>query len=167
MAAEPAIAVLSMTPDRWRNRAILLYAAMADYSALTKPEVNFLIAVTTFAGFCLSVQLNLIPSSSCCLFKPCQVYCWWQAITKRSIRASSGVLILRCGGHSPLAGFDKPWFTESVAMAKPQKRSRPLFVAIQNSAFKVLKEITEVGAGWLYHLLLSSCLVATRSLSTD
>jgi hypothetical protein len=32
MAAEPTIAVLSITPDRWRNRAVLLYAAMADYS---------------------------------------------------------------------------------------------------------------------------------------
>ncbi len=27
---------------------------MADYWALTKPEVNFLIAITTFAGFCLA-----------------------------------------------------------------------------------------------------------------
>jgi protoheme IX farnesyltransferase len=28
--------------------------ALADYWALTKPEVNFLIAMTTFAGFCLA-----------------------------------------------------------------------------------------------------------------
>ncbi len=28
--------------------------ALADYWALTKPEVNFLIAITTFAGFCLA-----------------------------------------------------------------------------------------------------------------
>jgi heme o synthase len=28
--------------------------AIADYWALTKPEVNFLIAITTFAGFCLA-----------------------------------------------------------------------------------------------------------------
>ena len=44
---------IGMTPDKWRNRAVLLYAAMADYWALTKPEVNFLTAITTFAGFCL------------------------------------------------------------------------------------------------------------------
>jgi hypothetical protein len=43
MAADPTIAVLSITPDRWRNRAVLLYAAMVDYWALTKPEMNFLI----------------------------------------------------------------------------------------------------------------------------
>ena len=28
--------------------------ALADYWALTKPEVNFLIGITTFAGFCLA-----------------------------------------------------------------------------------------------------------------
>ena len=29
------------------------YAAVADYWALTKPEINFLIAIATFAGFYL------------------------------------------------------------------------------------------------------------------
>jgi heme O synthase-like polyprenyltransferase len=29
------------------------YVAVSDYWALTKPEVNFLIAVTTFTGFYL------------------------------------------------------------------------------------------------------------------
>jgi heme O synthase-like polyprenyltransferase len=62
MAAEPTIAVLSITSDRWRKRAVLLYAAMVDYWALTKPEVNFLIAIATFAGFCLA--------------RPTHVKCW-------------------------------------------------------------------------------------------
>jgi heme O synthase-like polyprenyltransferase len=31
-----------------------LYAVMSDYWALTKPEVNLLILITTFAGFYLA-----------------------------------------------------------------------------------------------------------------
>jgi UbiA prenyltransferase family len=54
MAAEPTIAVLSVAPGAWRNRVVHWYAAMADYWALTKPEVNFLILITTFAGFYLA-----------------------------------------------------------------------------------------------------------------
>ena len=34
------------------------YTALADYWALTKPEVNFLIAVTTFAGFYLGYPIH-------------------------------------------------------------------------------------------------------------
>jgi protoheme IX farnesyltransferase len=32
-----------------------IFRALADYWALTKPEVNFLIVITTFAGFCLGL----------------------------------------------------------------------------------------------------------------
>jgi protoheme IX farnesyltransferase len=35
------------------SRAVRAYAAIADYWALTKPEINFLIAIATFAGFYL------------------------------------------------------------------------------------------------------------------
>jgi protoheme IX farnesyltransferase len=38
-----------------------LERALADYWALTKPEVNFLIAVTTFAGFCLALPSGFKP----------------------------------------------------------------------------------------------------------
>jgi heme o synthase len=34
------------------------FAAVADYWALTKPEINFLIAIVTFAGFCLGLPVE-------------------------------------------------------------------------------------------------------------
>jgi heme o synthase len=54
MAVDPTIAVLHVAPGARPNRAVPWYAAMADYWALTKPEVNFLILITTFAGFYLA-----------------------------------------------------------------------------------------------------------------
>src|ERR1700693_1103384 len=54
MAAEPTIAMLNLAPVARRNRAARLYPAVAEYWALTKPEVNFLILITTFAGFYLA-----------------------------------------------------------------------------------------------------------------
>lgn len=51
--AEPTIAVLNLAGDARQNRAVRLCAAMSDYWALTKPEVNFLILITTFTGFYL------------------------------------------------------------------------------------------------------------------
>ena len=54
MATEPTIAVLNVEPTARRNGAVLVYPTLSDYWALTKPEVNFLILVTTFAGFYLA-----------------------------------------------------------------------------------------------------------------
>src|ERR1700686_1645024 len=54
MATEPTIAMLNLAPVARRNRAARLCPAVADYWALTKPEVNFLILITTFAGFYLA-----------------------------------------------------------------------------------------------------------------
>ena len=51
MASEPTIAVLPSTPIVARTRMASVYAAAADYWALTKPEVNFLVLVATFVGF--------------------------------------------------------------------------------------------------------------------
>jgi heme o synthase len=51
---ETMIAVLVPAPTARRNGAVRLHATLADYWALTKPEVNFLILVTTFAGFYLA-----------------------------------------------------------------------------------------------------------------
>jgi protoheme IX farnesyltransferase len=53
MAAEP-IAVMSVTPRARQTWSVRFYAAASDYWALTKPEVNFLILITTFAGFYLT-----------------------------------------------------------------------------------------------------------------
>jgi hypothetical protein len=46
MAAEPTIFALRAAPGEWRSRAVRLHAAVDDYWALTKPEVNFLILIT-------------------------------------------------------------------------------------------------------------------------
>jgi heme o synthase len=54
MASEPQIVVLGTTEVSRPARAIRLYATLSDYWALTKPEVNLLILVTTFAGFYLA-----------------------------------------------------------------------------------------------------------------
>jgi protoheme IX farnesyltransferase len=54
MASEPQIVVLGTTEVTRPARAIRLCATLSDYWALTKPEVNCLILVTTFAGFYLA-----------------------------------------------------------------------------------------------------------------
>ena len=52
MATESSIAALEVAAAQ---RADLVRSnVLADYWALTKPEVNFLIVITTFAGFCLA-----------------------------------------------------------------------------------------------------------------
>ena len=52
MATEPTIAAMGVDATLPARS----YAALADYWALTKPEVNFLIAVTTSAGFYLGLS---------------------------------------------------------------------------------------------------------------
>jgi hypothetical protein len=51
IASEPKIVVLDVAGGSRQIRAAGLYATLSDYSALTKPEVNFLILITTFVGF--------------------------------------------------------------------------------------------------------------------
>jgi len=73
MATETTAAALKVAGVERRH--LVRSKALADYWELTKPEVNFLIAIITFASAWL-VQLNLTPSLSCCLFIPCSVRCW-------------------------------------------------------------------------------------------
>jgi heme o synthase len=54
IATEPTIAILGRSPVPARSKTAALCAALADYWALTKPEVNFLILVTTFVAFYLA-----------------------------------------------------------------------------------------------------------------
>jgi heme o synthase len=54
MATEPTIAPIAVA-QRYPVRS---YTALADYWALTKPEVNSLIAVTTFVGFYLGYPIH-------------------------------------------------------------------------------------------------------------
>src|SRR5215469_5323096 len=56
MASEP-IFIISTTPSTFRcglNQAAASRARLKDFWALTKPEVNSLIVIATFAGFCMA-----------------------------------------------------------------------------------------------------------------
>ena len=53
MALNPA--VLEVTPSRSSLARCAPMRRAADYWALTKPEINFLIAIATFAGFYLGL----------------------------------------------------------------------------------------------------------------
>ena len=57
MATEPILIIVSTPPavavDHQELRAVSRHAAVAEYWALTKPEVNFLIAIATLTGFYL------------------------------------------------------------------------------------------------------------------
>jgi heme o synthase len=57
MAMETTMAPSEVKAGERRHLAL----ALADYWALTKPEVNFLIAITTVAGFCLAVPSQSRP----------------------------------------------------------------------------------------------------------
>jgi heme o synthase len=54
MAIDPTIAILNGACELQENRAATSFSTASDYWALTKPEVNFLILITTFAGFYLA-----------------------------------------------------------------------------------------------------------------
>jgi protoheme IX farnesyltransferase len=54
VATEPTIAVMARAPAASPNRAAAVYGTVLDYWSLTKPEVNFLILVTTFVAFDLA-----------------------------------------------------------------------------------------------------------------
>ena len=58
MATEPTIAILNAVPPDRPSAEVQRYAAVSDYWALTKPEVNFLILITTFAGFYLAPSIG-------------------------------------------------------------------------------------------------------------
>jgi len=59
MGTETAAAALRGTEVERRH--LVRSKVLADYWALTKPEVNFLIAITTFAGFCLALPSQSQP----------------------------------------------------------------------------------------------------------
>ncbi len=63
MATDSRIAAFEVTAVAQQPLAVRFYEAAADYWALTKPEINFLIAIATFAGFYLGcpTQLHVFP----------------------------------------------------------------------------------------------------------
>ena len=54
MATDPTVVVLRTAPIAAQTRIASVYAVVADYWALTKPEVNFLVLVASFVGFRLA-----------------------------------------------------------------------------------------------------------------
>jgi protoheme IX farnesyltransferase len=66
MSAPPIVAELS--PSGRREHRRLGSSLLSDYWALTKPEVNFLILITTGAGFYLGCRSELRPFSFVALF---------------------------------------------------------------------------------------------------
>ena len=59
MAPEPSIAALEVTPVARQLCKARFHTGVSDYWALTKPEINFLIAIATFAGFYLGLPTKL------------------------------------------------------------------------------------------------------------
>src|SRR3979411_2259734 len=59
MATDSMIGALEIAAVAPRPLAVRSYAILADYWALTKPEINFLIAIATFAGFYLGCPAQL------------------------------------------------------------------------------------------------------------
>jgi protoheme IX farnesyltransferase len=55
MATESKIAFSNVAPIVQRTHAGRFFAAIPEYWALTKPDVNFLILITTFSGFYLAL----------------------------------------------------------------------------------------------------------------
>src|ERR1700693_6445720 len=68
MATEPTIAVLNGACEAQESRAATFFSTVSDYWALTKPEVNFLILVTTFVAFYLASANDGRPFSFAGLF---------------------------------------------------------------------------------------------------
>src|SRR6202049_4995562 len=59
MATESGIAAFEMAPVAQQPCTVRFYAEVADYWALTKPEINFLIVIATFTGFYLGCPTQL------------------------------------------------------------------------------------------------------------
>src|SRR6266567_1628191 len=58
MATEPILAALDVAEVQ-RRHGLARSSVLSDYWSLTKPEVNFLIAVTTAAGFWMGAPASL------------------------------------------------------------------------------------------------------------
>jgi heme O synthase-like polyprenyltransferase len=54
MASEPILVALDVAVDRSRSGPSVL----SDYWVLTKPDVNFMIAITTLAAFCVGSPIS-------------------------------------------------------------------------------------------------------------
>ena len=75
MATEPILTALDVTI--FERHARTRPSVLSDYWALTKPEINFLIAMATLAAFCLGCTETL-------------AHFPWSAIASHVVRNSSG-----------------------------------------------------------------------------
>jgi heme O synthase-like polyprenyltransferase len=77
MARKPTIAEQEIIwpPQYQLGLQRLANIHLADYWAVTKPEVNLLTVITTFAGFWLSSS-NRFHHVPFMLLVPCWVHCW-------------------------------------------------------------------------------------------
>jgi protoheme IX farnesyltransferase len=60
VASEPTTALMERAPVPAPNRAAAMCATTLDYWAITKPEVNFLILITTFVAFDLASNAGAV-----------------------------------------------------------------------------------------------------------
>src|SRR5260370_37234064 len=56
----PAERIAALTAPTVQGRTLPWPSVLADYWALTKPDVNLLVLITTFAGFCLARPIQSI-----------------------------------------------------------------------------------------------------------
>ena len=61
MATEPILAALDIARVR-RRHGLFRSSILSDYWSLTKPEVNFLIAITAAAGYWMGAPCGLFNS---------------------------------------------------------------------------------------------------------
>ena len=71
MATDSRIAAFETTAVAQQPFTMRSHTAAADYWALTKPEINLLIAIATFTGFYLGCPATLHAFPSCCWFTLC------------------------------------------------------------------------------------------------
>src|SRR5215468_679563 len=67
MATEPILAALDIAVRY--PRSVVRSSVLSDYWALTKPEINFLIAFTTAAGFWMGVPVSALHFQWVCMFQ--------------------------------------------------------------------------------------------------
>jgi heme O synthase-like polyprenyltransferase len=79
VATKPILAPLELAVTS--ETRVTRYAILSDYWVLTKPEVNFLIVITTFAGFYLACADGRTGGSfhSGSRSELCWVLCWLPA----------------------------------------------------------------------------------------
>jgi heme O synthase-like polyprenyltransferase len=86
VATKPVSIISTLPTAPWSRRpapAVSRLPAVSDYWALTKPEVNFLIAIATLTGSYLAIRGQLVHFRGCFSFTLFWVRCWSPAAPVR------------------------------------------------------------------------------------